>query len=60
MWSHKIKTYEEDLEHFVIHEHTNKSLEEFNWKEIFGSHPQDQNLNKKKKKMMMTMIWSIL
>jgi hypothetical protein len=26
---HKIKTYEEDLEHFVIQEHTNKSLKEF-------------------------------
>jgi hypothetical protein len=54
MWSHKIKTYEKDLEHFVIQEHTNKSLEEFGWREIFGSRPQNQ-----KKKMMM-MIWSIL
>jgi hypothetical protein len=24
MWSHKIKTYEEDLEHFVIQEHKQK------------------------------------
>jgi hypothetical protein len=31
------------------------SLEELGWREIFGSHPQTQNL---KKKMMM--IWSIL
>jgi hypothetical protein len=46
MWSHKIKTYEEDLEHFVIQEHTNKSLEEFGWRKIFW--------------MMMMMIWSIL
>jgi len=38
MWSHKIKTYEEDLEHFVIQEHTNKNVEEFGWREIFGSH----------------------
>jgi len=58
MWSHKIKTYEEDLEHFVIQEHINKSVEEFDWKEVFGSHPQNQNL--KKKKMMMMTIWSIL
>jgi len=57
MWSHKIKTYEVDLEYFVIQEHTNKSVEEFGWREIFGSHPQNQNV-KKKKKMMM--IWSIL
>jgi hypothetical protein len=54
MWSHKIKPYEEDLEHFVIQKHTNKSLEEF------GSHPQNQNLKKKKKMMMMMMIWNIL
>jgi hypothetical protein len=58
VWSHKIKIYEEDLEHFVIQEHTNKSLEDFGCREIFGSHPQNQNL--KKKKMMMVMIWSIL
>ncbi len=58
MWSHKIKTYEKNLEHFVIQKHTNKSLEEFSWREISGSHPQNQNLKKKKKMMMM--IWSIL
>jgi hypothetical protein len=54
------KEEEEDLEHFVIQEHTNRSLEELGWREIFCSHAQNQNLKKKKKKMMMMMIWSIL
>ncbi len=30
----------------MIQEHTKKSLEEFGWKEIFGGHPQNQNLKK--------------
>jgi hypothetical protein len=60
------KEEEEDLEHFVIQEHTNRSLEELGWREklgwreIFCSHAQNQNLKKKKKKKMMMMIWSIL
>jgi len=51
------KEEEEDLEHFVIQEHTNIRLEELGWREIFYSHAQNQNL---KKKMTMMMIWSIL
>jgi hypothetical protein len=44
----------------VIQEPTNRSLEELGWREVFGSHPQNQNLKKKKKKKKMMMIWSIL
>jgi hypothetical protein len=34
MWSCKIKTYEEDLMHFVIYEQINKNLKEFGWKDF--------------------------